>query len=88
MALDLKSGDEVIVPAFTYVATAEVIALLGLTPVMVDVDRDSFNVTADIIQSALTEKTKVVVPVHLFGQVTGDMDETVSYTHLTLPTKA
>ncbi|MEJ6697775.1 MAG: DegT/DnrJ/EryC1/StrS family aminotransferase [Saprospiraceae bacterium] len=75
MALDLKAGDEVIVPAFTYVATAEVIALLGLTPVMVDVDLDTFNVTADIIQSALTEKTKVVVPVHLFGQVTGEMDE-------------
>ena len=75
MALDLKAGDEVIVPAFTYVATAEVIALLGLTPVMVDVDLGTFNITADIIQSALTEKTKVVVPVHLFGQVTGDMDE-------------
>ena len=78
MALDLKPGDEVIVPAFTYVATAEVIALLGLTPVMVDVDIDTFNVTADIIKSAITLKTKVVVPVHLFGQVTGDMEEIMS----------
>jgi len=68
MALDLKPGDEVIVPAFTYVATAEVIALLGLTPVMVDVDADSFNITAEIIKEAITEKTKAVVPVNLFGQ--------------------
>ena len=75
MALDLKAGDEVIVPAFTYVATAEVIALLGLTPVMVDVDPYTFNVTANIVKSAITPKTKVVVPVHLFGQVTGDMEE-------------
>lgn len=75
MALDLESGDEVIVPAFTYVATAEVIALLGLVPVMVDVDPNTFNVTADIIESAITPKTKAVVPVHLFGQVTGDMME-------------
>lgn len=75
MALDLKRGDEVIVPAFTYVATAEVIALLGLTPVMVDVDPETFNITADIVKSAITPKTKAVVPVHLFGQVTGDMEE-------------
>ncbi len=68
MALGLQSGDEVIVPAFTYVATAEVIGLLGLTPVMVDVDPDTFNVTADIIEAAITPKTKAVVPVHLFGQ--------------------
>ena len=68
MALGLKRGDEVIVPAFTYVATAEVIGLLGLSPVMVDVDPDTFNVTADIIEAAITPKTKAVVPVHLFGQ--------------------
>lgn len=68
MALDLKPGDEVIVPAFTYVATAEVIALLGLKPVMVDVDSDSFNVTPTIIADALTPNTKCVVPVSLFGQ--------------------
>jgi UDP-2-acetamido-2-deoxy-ribo-hexuluronate aminotransferase len=68
MALDLKPGDEVIVPAFTYVATAEVIALLRLIPVMVDVDPNTFNLTAEIIEKAITPKTKAVVPVHLFGQ--------------------
>jgi len=68
MALGLEPGDEVIVPAFTYVATAEVIGLLGLTPVMVDVDPDTFNVTADAVREAITTKTKAVVPVHLFGQ--------------------
>lgn len=68
MSLDLKPGDEIIVPAFTYVATAEVIGLLGYTPVMVDVDYASFNVTVENLKKALTPKTKVVVPVHLFGQ--------------------
>ena len=68
MALELKSGDEVIVPAFTYVASAEVIGLLGLTPVMVDVDYDTFNVTVDNIKKALSPKTKAIIPVHLFGQ--------------------
>lgn len=68
MALDLKPGDEVIVPAFTYVASAEVIGLLGLTPVMVDVDSETFNVTVDNIKKALSEKTKAIIPVHLFGQ--------------------
>ena len=68
MALELKPGDEVIVPAFTYVATAEVIALLGLIPVMVDVDPDSFNLTPEIVKGALTPKTKCVVPVNLYGQ--------------------
>ncbi|MEM6966179.1 MAG: DegT/DnrJ/EryC1/StrS family aminotransferase [Bacteroidota bacterium] len=68
MALDLKPGDEVIVPAFTYVATAEVIALLQLTPVMVDVDPKTFNLTGEIIEKAITPRTKAVVPVHLFGQ--------------------
>ena len=68
MALDLKPGDEVIVPAFTYVASAEVIGLLGLTPVMVDVDYDTFNVTVDNIKKALSDKTKAIIPVHLFGQ--------------------
>ncbi len=68
MALDLKPGDEVIVPAFTYVATAEVIALLGLTPVMVDVDYDTFNVTVGQIAAAITPRTKAIVPVNLFGQ--------------------
>jgi len=68
MALGLHPGDEVIVPAFTYIASAEVIALLGLVPVMVDVDYDSFNVTFAHIQKAITPKTKAIIPVHLFGQ--------------------
>lgn len=68
MAFGLKPGDEVIVPSFTYVATAEVIGLLGLTPVMVEVDADTFNVTAKIIAAAITPRTKAIVPVHLFGQ--------------------
>lgn len=68
MAAGLEPGDEVIVPAFTYVATAEVIALLRLRPVMVDVDPDTFNVTAELIEQAITPRTKAVVPVNLFGQ--------------------
>jgi UDP-2-acetamido-2-deoxy-ribo-hexuluronate aminotransferase len=68
MALTLAPGDEVIVPGFTYVATAEVIALLGLTPVIVDVDPETFNITAAHVEAALTSRTKAVVPVHLFGQ--------------------
>ena len=73
MALGLRPGDEVIVPAFTYVATAEVIALLGLSPVMVDVDPDTFNVTAELVEAAITPRTKAIVPVHLFGQ-SADME--------------
>ncbi len=68
MALNLKSGDEVIVPAFTYVASAEVIGLLGLTPVMVDVDYATFNVTVSNLEKALSPRTKAIIPVHLFGQ--------------------
>jgi dTDP-4-amino-4,6-dideoxygalactose transaminase len=68
MALGLQPGDEVIVPAFTYVSSAEIIALLRLVPVLVDVDYDSFNVTAAHIQKAITPKTKAIIPVHLFGQ--------------------
>src|ERR1700761_1632465 len=68
MALDLEPGDEVIVPCFTYVATAEVIALLKLKPVLTEVDPKTFNITAEIIEKAITSKTKAVVPVHLFGQ--------------------
>ena len=74
MALDLKHGDEVIVPAFTYVATAEVIALLNLKPVLIDVEYDSFNINAALIKKAITPKTKAVIPVHLFGQST-DMED-------------
>ena len=73
MALGFEPGDEIIVPAFTYVATAEVIALLHLKPVMIDVDPRTFNVTAKIIEKAITPKTKAIVPVHLFGQ-SADME--------------
>ena len=68
MAFDLKPGDEVIVPAFTYVATAEVIGLLGLRPIMIDVDRETFNISPEYIESFITSKTKAIVPVHLYGQ--------------------
>lgn len=78
MALGLKPGDEVIVPAFTYVASAEVIGLLGLTPVMVDVDYDTFNVTVENIKKALSPKTKAIIPVHLFGQ-SCDMEPILSF---------
>ncbi len=68
MALGLEPGDEVIVPSFTFLATAEVIALLRLTPVMVDVDAATFNLTPEAFERAITPRTKAVVPVHLFGQ--------------------
>jgi dTDP-4-amino-4,6-dideoxygalactose transaminase len=68
MALGLKPGDEVITANFTYVATAEVIALLQLTPVLVDVDPLTFNIDPKAIEAAITPKTKAIVPVHLFGQ--------------------
>ena len=68
MALDLKPGDEVITASFTYVATAEVIGLLGLTPVLVDVYPDTFDIDIEAIEKAITPKTKAIVPVHLFGQ--------------------
>lgn len=68
MALELVPGDEVIVPSFTYVATAEVIALLGLTPVFVDVNPTDFLVSPERIRESITPKTKAIVPVHLFGQ--------------------
>ncbi len=68
MALDLKPGDEVITTTFTFVATVEVIALLGLTPVLVDVLPDTFNIDPEALKKAITRKTKAIVPVHLFGQ--------------------
>ncbi len=74
MALGLKPGDEVITASFTYVATAEVIALLQLTPVLVDVDPNTFNIDPESIKKAITPKTKAIVPVHLFGQ-SSNMDE-------------
>jgi UDP-2-acetamido-2-deoxy-ribo-hexuluronate aminotransferase len=74
MALGLKPGDEVITTSFTFIATAEVIALLGLTPVLVDIDPDTFNIDPNAVRKAITDKTKAIVPVHLFGQC-ADMDE-------------
>ena len=68
MALGLKAGDEVIAPDFSYAAIAEVIALLGLTPILVDVSPDIFNIDVQAIKKAITPKTKAIVPVHLFGQ--------------------
>lgn len=68
MALGLKPGDEIITASFTYVATAEVIALLGLTPVLVDVDPLTFNIDVAAVEKNITAKTKAIVPVHLFGQ--------------------
>ncbi|MCF8366994.1 MAG: DegT/DnrJ/EryC1/StrS family aminotransferase, partial [Bacteroidales bacterium] len=73
MGLDLKPGDEVITTSFTFIATAEVIALLGLTPVLVDVDPYTFNIDPEAVKRAITSKTKAIVPVHLFGQ-TADME--------------
>lgn len=74
MALGLQPGDEVITADFTYVATAEVIALLGLTPVLVDVDPKTFNIDAKAVEAAIGPKTKAIVPVHLFGQC-ADMEK-------------
>jgi dTDP-4-amino-4,6-dideoxygalactose transaminase len=68
MALDLKPGDEVITPSFTYIATTEVIALLGLKPVFVEVEKDTFCIDPATIEAAITSKTKAIVPVHLYGQ--------------------
>lgn len=68
MALDLNPGDEVITSSFTFIATAEVIALLKLTPVLVDVDPGTFNIDPEAIRRAITPKTRAIVPVHLFGQ--------------------
>ncbi|MEJ6506108.1 MAG: DegT/DnrJ/EryC1/StrS family aminotransferase [Crocinitomicaceae bacterium] len=73
MALGLKPGDEVITPSFTYIATTEVIALLGLTPVFVEVDPDTFCIDPDAVKQAITSKTKAIVPVHLYGQ-SADME--------------
>jgi dTDP-4-amino-4,6-dideoxygalactose transaminase len=68
MAMGLQPGDEVITSSFTFIATAEVIALLRLTPVLVDVDPGTFNISTEAIKRAITPKTKAIVPVHLFGQ--------------------
>lgn len=73
MGLGLKPGDEVITPTFTFIATAEVVALLGLTPVVVDVEWGTMNMDMAAVRRAITPRTKAIVPVHLFGQCT-DMD--------------
>lgn len=74
MALDVKPGDEIITTPFTFVATAEVIALLGAVPVFVDIEPDTCNIDAKLIEAAITEKTKAIIPVSLYGQMC-DMDE-------------
>lgn len=68
MGLGLEPGDEVITADFTFAATAEVIALLRLNPVLVDIEEDSFNIDPEAIKKAITPKTKAIVPIHLFGQ--------------------
>ena len=68
MGLGLQAGDEVITPTFTFIATAEVVALLGLTPVVVDVDWETMNMDIEAVRRAITPRTKAIVPVHLFGQ--------------------
>lgn len=73
MALDLPKDAEIITPDFTFVATAEVVKLLGYTPVLVDVDLDTFTIDIQKLREAITPKTKVIIPVHLFGQC-ADMD--------------
>ena len=77
MALNLQPGDEVITVPFTFVATVEVLQLLGLKPVFVDVDQDTFNINVAQIEEVITSKTKAILPVHLFGQC-GNMAEILS----------
>jgi dTDP-4-amino-4,6-dideoxygalactose transaminase len=78
MALNLQPGDEIICPAFTYVATAEVIGLLGLKPVMVDVNEDTFDIQLEDLERYLTPNTKAIVPVHLYGQ-SADMEQILKF---------
>ena len=73
MALGIGPGDEVITTGFTFISTVEVVALLGATPVLVDVHPDTFNIQAEQVAAAITPRTKAIVPVHLFGQM-ADMD--------------
>ena len=68
MALGIKAGDEIITPSFTYIATVEVAALLGIRPVFVEVDKESFCIDPKKIEQAITAKTKAIIPVHLYGQ--------------------
>ena len=68
MAIDIKPGDEIITTPFTWISTAEMIALLKAKPVFVDIEFDTYNINADLIESAITKKTKAIMPVSLFGQ--------------------
>ncbi|RPH30292.1 MAG: DegT/DnrJ/EryC1/StrS family aminotransferase [Bacteroidales bacterium] len=77
MALGLKPGDEVITPDFTFIATVEVVALLGMVPVIIDVDPDTFTIDPQKLEKAITPRTKAIIPVHLFGQC-ANMEEIVS----------
>ena len=77
MSLNLQKDSEVILPSFTYVAAAEVIGLLGLTPVMVDVDINNYNICIQSIEKAITPKTKAIIPVHLYGQ-SAPMEELIN----------
>lgn len=77
MALGLQAGDEVITPSFTYIATVEVAALLGIKPIFIDVDKATFCMDANAIEAAITSKTKAIVPVHLYGHA-ADMETIMS----------
>ena len=86
MSRGLKAGDEVITPTFTFIATAEVVALLGLTPVVVDVEWGTMNMSIEAVRRAITPRTKAIVPVHLFGQC-ADMEPLMALAkehHLTI----
>ncbi len=80
MTLGLKPGDEVIVPAFTHEAVAEVVALLNMVPVFVDVNKDDFGISVKEIEKAITPRTKAIIPVHLFGQA-AQMEEVIILAH-------
>jgi UDP-2-acetamido-2-deoxy-ribo-hexuluronate aminotransferase len=80
MAIGCKPGDEVLTPSFTYIATCEVIALLGLKPVFVEVDPDFFTIDVTDAKKKITKKTKAIVPVHLYGQC-ANMDEVMKLSH-------
>lgn len=80
MAIDVKPGDEILTPSFTYIATAEVIALLQLTPVFVEVDEDTFTIDVEDARKKVSSKTKAIIPVHLYGQC-ANMDEVLSFAH-------